>query len=81
MPIDLMGQVGPYCVHGRDTPPPHPLSTMTYSPRRLTRQEIAADRAAVDAMIARRLRLLAVDQEREEIRAGRLADRGLIGFN
>lgn len=66
---------------GETPPPPHPLSTMTYSPRRLTRQELTADRAAVDAMIAKRLCLVVAEQERQEIREGRLADRGLIGFN
>ena len=67
-----------------ETPSPltlHPSNKMIYSPRRLTRQELAADRAAVDAMIAQRLRLVAADRERQDVKEGRLADRGLIDFN
>ncbi len=54
---------------------------MTYSPRPLTRQELAADKAALDALTAKHLRLVAAKKERQEIREGRLVDRGLIGFN
>lgn len=49
--------------------------------RKLTPQEIAADKAAVDAMISKRLQLIAADKERQQIKEGKLADRGLILFN